>query len=55
MSRQKLEALWEAANNHALLVCGEFVVEGYKGEENPPPPSDDEIVELVTEYLKSTI
>ena len=57
---QKLHAelleLWEAANTHCVIVHGEYIPNGYEGEDTPPPPADDmEIVTQVTEYLRSIL
>ncbi len=51
---EALLKLWVAVNNHSLAMGGEYVV-SHDGDDIPPPPSDDEIVDLVRTYLEETI
>ena len=54
--REKLIELWNAANSHCVIMCGEFLVAEWDGDDNPPPPDDgNELVRIVTEYLTSTV
>ena len=54
VERSTLASLWAAANEHCVIVYGEWLYEEYEGDTCPPPPDDsEEIIRLVINYLDS--
>lgn len=50
-----IKKLWEAANDHSIIMGGEWLIQDYESDTCPPMPSDIEAIEMVTAYLKETI
>lgn len=65
VDREKLQHLWDEANNHCVAMCGQYLP-GCDGppddwdwnasDWNPPMPADpNDTIEQVIEYLKGSL
>lgn len=55
ITETQINALWEAANAHSIVTIGEYLDPDFEGDDIPPRPSADKVVEQATDYLNSVI
>ena len=52
---KQIKELWEAANDHSVIMGWDYIVK-HDGEDMPPMPEDPEtVIQLVTKYLLDTL
>ena len=56
ISKELLARLWKAANEHSVVMGGEWLDDSYEGQEPPERPEmDSALITEVINYLESTI
>jgi hypothetical protein len=54
MKTERLKELWDAANYHCVVICGEYLLDDFT--DVPPLPDDpDEALDIIITYLKESV